>query len=201
MNPPRPRSGSLVATLGAVLAGALLCSCASVPQTTQISAADVADAKNTFVQQLAEAPLVAGRTRQSPELRWVPGLTENVSNDRLSELDRRALVARVLSDRGVQELLRNANIRVIVTAEQQAALARAGVPVPPIEPETSPTHQVVASLRSISRAGSVERAALGADARKDVFRLDLVAIDLRTRTQEPLGAYEWAKAARGLLLD
>ena len=158
-------------------------------------------ASASIADQLARSSFLAGRTGTSPAVRLGLGELVNASNERLSDLDRRAMVTGVLLEPRTLELLGSKNVSVVLPPASASELERYGVAgAGGAASESAATHAVSAEFGSLTRAGAKGRFR-PADARKDVFLVDLAITELSTRSAVWAGRAEFARAARGLLVD
>lgn len=193
-----------VAACAAALALALG-ACASGPpaRTTMYSAADLIEASDKMAASLAASELLAVRTPDSPPMRLGLGELLNRSNERLSDMDRHATVARVLISPAMLELLASKNASVVLPPARTEELERFGVSgaeaAASYEP---PTHLVHATFRSMTRTATLARGRdKPADARKDYFLVDFVIGEADSGKAVWADTFEFARLAGGTLAD
>lgn len=189
--------------VAAAVFGLLAAGCASTPRrdaSTRLRWEDVDVAVNDVRDQLAESDFLAGRGEDAGAVRLVLRRVENISSDRIPVGEQWSMVSRVVSHRGMQELLRERGVTIQLPPEKVALLEREGFDVPALEPEHSPTHAMRAQIASATRAGA-ESGGGPADVRKDYYLITFTIEDLQGREVLWQGASEFAREARGVLID
>jgi len=179
--------------------------CAGGParRTTTYTAADLIEASHKMAASLAASDLLADRTADSPPMRLGLGDLENRSNERLSDMDRRATVARVLISPPMLELLASKNASVVLPPARAEELQRFGVSdAQAAASYEEPTHLVDATFRSLTRTATLApKRDKPADARKDYFLVDFVIAEADTRRAVWADTFEFARIAKGTLAD
>jgi hypothetical protein len=189
-------SGSMMACCILVFAG-----CAPTAQrTTLYTAEDVEVGIGTLVEELRDSPWLAQRSRTSPELRLMLGTMENRSNSRLSRLDQNAMVMRVMLTPVISNVLAEKNVRIFMPPADAKALEPFGITPREQWVSANPTHAVNAIFNSASRAGSLD-ASRPADQRKDLYLITMMIADVNSREQVWVGTAEFARTAKGTLVD
>lgn len=190
-------SGAVLAVLATI---APLPGCATAPRTTTYTAEDLLEASHQFASALARSDLLATRDASSPPIRLGLGEMVNRSNERLADVDRRATVARVLIAPAMLDTLGRKNASVVLPPPDAAELSRRGVDLASAHASYEPpTHLVGATFRSLTRTASL--VAGPADARKDYFLVDMVITEADTRRAVWADTFEFARVARGRLVD
>lgn len=109
----------------------------------------------------------------------------NLSLDRFTRAEERLVVARVLSDPGVQVALRQAGIGLLDPEQSVASDA---------------THEFKAEIRSLAREGATSRRREN-NTRRDSYVLEYAIIERGTGEIVWHASTEVARAARGLVID
>jgi hypothetical protein len=170
------------------------------PRTTVYQRGDMLEASGSIAEQLSQSGFLRGRTAVSSPIRIGLGEMRNMSNERLSDLDRRAAVAQVLIEPGMLELLAQKNVAVVLPPASAKELERFGVRgASARESDLAATHVVSAVFGSLTRAGASDGGP--ARTRKDVFQVDLTIVEVGSRSTVWAGRHEFARAARGVLVD
>ncbi len=173
---------------------------ANKPQTSRYKASDIDFTSVEIVQKWAESDFMKNRTPDSPRIRLMPSEMENRSSDRLSRVDQRAAVAKVVNDPGIQQLLRDKAIDVLWSMEEVALLKRHGIAVPALEPGDQPTHVFRAEFASIPRAAAAKEGEK-ANERIDRFFVTYSIVEIPSRRIDWSDTIEFARAAHGVLAD
>lgn len=180
--------------------GVLACCAAPAPRTTLYTAEDMEASIGTLADALGGSRWLAGRSPESPELRLAIGNLENRSSTRLSSLDRRAMVTRVLLTPEVHGALAERNVRLFMLPADARSLEAYGITPGEQWAAADPTHAVDATFSSAARAGR-RTPGRPADARKDYYLITMRIVDLSSREEVWSGTAEFARAARGTLVD
>lgn len=194
--------GELLIISLAVCAACALGACAAgkAQRSTRIADADLTQAVLTMRQQLAESRFLRERDASSPEARLVLRRVDNLSSDRIPIAEQWSLASRVISDPGMQELLRSKRVVVQLPPEKVALLERGGMEFPDLRPEDEPTNLLEAQIASGTRAGSLA-GGREADIRKDYYLISFVLEDLQGREVLWQGTAELAREAEGSVVD
>ncbi|MBK7404237.1 MAG: hypothetical protein IPJ41_06285 [Phycisphaerales bacterium] len=190
-------NSALAACLAGVLAG---CAATRPQRSTRLADSDLTQAVLSMRQQLADSRFLQERDDASPEARLVLRRVENLSSDRIPIAEQWSLASRVISDPGMQALLRSKRVVVQLPPEKVALLERGGMEFPDLSPEHEPTNLLEAQIASGTRAGSLA-GGRDADIRKDYYLLTFVLEDLQGREVLWQGTAELAREAQGSLVD
>lgn len=189
--------------LAAVCVAASGCQGPPPARSTRLTHADLTEAALSAREQLAQSRFLQGRTGSSPEARLVVRRVENLSTDRIPLAEQWSLVARLLSDPGMQELLRSKAVVVQLPPEKVELLERGGLEFPALRPENLPTHMLGAQISSATRAGALQRGGsqLRSDIRKEYYLITFDLEDIQTRELLWQGTAEIAREAEGTIVD
>ncbi|MBL0928371.1 MAG: hypothetical protein IBJ11_12100 [Phycisphaerales bacterium] len=182
-----------------LMLGLLAASCAAPPaRTTRLRASDFEVSAAEMAQSLAASEWLAGRTAASEPARVVTNKVENLTTDVITPAEQWMVVARAVSALPITELGRAKNISFQLPPERVADLRAAGFPTE-LAPEDRATHVMTATFRSSTR---LARLASGlTDARKEYYQVEYRLTDVRTRELKWTGLFEFAREARGKLVD
>lgn len=197
------RGGALTALWAVAALGAGACSAGGggSAASTRHTATDLRVAADEVVEALVSGAFLAGRDAASEPAVLMPGRVENRSSDRISRADQWAILSRVLFSEGVLETLRSKNVSVVRPdfAAWNLGVSEGGFAGGAGVDEVGVTHTMRATLSSIARAASASGGP--ADDRKDVFAVDYELVELSSRRVVWTARGEFARAARGLLID
>lgn len=185
------------AVAACVLAG---CNTAPKARSTRLADADLTQAVLSVREQLAASRFLRERDGSSPAARLVVRRVENISMDRIPPAEQWSLVSRVLSHRGMQELLRSRNIEVQLPPEKVRLFEEEGLEFPDMLAEDEPTHVIEAQIASGTRAGSLARSR-DADIRKEYYLVSFTIEELDSREVLWQGSAEIAREAEGTIVD
>ncbi|MCW5776470.1 MAG: hypothetical protein KIS87_08540 [Phycisphaeraceae bacterium] len=190
---------SLLCLAAACVLGACAAS-GSSKQTTRLRHGDLALAGAEMRERFAAARFLEGRTPDSPPMRIVIRRLENLSSDRVPIAEQWAMVSGLIADRGVQQAARERGVVFQLPPEKAALLRETGVEYPALLPEHNPTHVLRATIRSVVRGGPT-RGTGPADVRKDVYLISYEVEEIDSREVVWQADVEFAREARGLLVD
>ncbi|MEZ6243532.1 MAG: hypothetical protein R3B57_10875 [Phycisphaerales bacterium] len=184
--------------------------CAQSPRrgaTTRFTISDIEYTSAELSAQLAAAPFLQGRAPDSPEIRLMPGEFRNVSNERIGEADRWAMISMILYDPGIFELLRSKNVSIVMPEQRKRLFERFAI-AQEIPGQTPPTivfgensiatHAINTTFLSATREATDTA---GTDERKDLFLIQTEIIDLGTGAAIWSGQTRFARVARGVILN
>lgn len=165
--------------------------------TTLIQASDLLEVSDAARAALASSAFFVSRSAASRPLTIEPGRVTNISNERLTAGDRRAMLTRVLYEPGIQQQLASRNIALLRPSESPELLA--GV-WPVAFSTTPPTHVLNAQFSSASRQAAIANS-LSPDARSDLFVIDYTLVELATRDVVWSHQSELKRYATGRTID
>ena len=189
-----------VCVLAMTLVGVGGCATPGAVKTSRLGVAEMRGAWSEVAQKLAESPFLAGRTASSPRIVLVAAPMTNLTMERLSRADQVVIVDRLLFNEGVQQMLRERNVAVIVPPEEYERMQRFLASPHTIPMEDRPTHVLNTLVESVTRAGAVKGAA-GASGRTDTIALNFTITEIQTGRIEWSGRWEFQRTAHGLLAD
>lgn len=190
--------------VGILSLSVLVCTsgCATTAQahSTRLTDADLQQAVLQLRDQLAASRWLLERDTSSPPDRLVVRKVENLSSDRIPMAEQWSLVLKLISHRGVQDLLKRKHIIVQLPPEKVEMLEAHGFSFPQLTTENQPTMVMRAQIASASRLGARDGQAQ-ADIRRDYYLLSMTIEDLTTRAVLWQGQTELSREARGSLDD
>jgi len=169
-------------------------------RTTRLRHGDLSLAVGEMREAFATARFLEGRAPDSPPMRIVIRRLENLSSDRVPVAEQWAMVSGLISDAGVQAAARERGVVFQLPPEKASLLRETGLEFPELLPEHNPTHVMRASIRSLVRGGAV-RGRGPADVRKDVYLISYEVEEIGSREVVWQAGVEFAREARGLLVD
>ncbi|MCL4742764.1 MAG: hypothetical protein KJZ54_11255 [Phycisphaerales bacterium] len=172
----------------------------SSSRTTRLRHGDLSLAVAEMRERFATAGFLEGRTPDSPPMRIVIRRLENLSSDRVPVAEQWAMVSGLIADAGVQAAARERGVVFQLPPEKAALLRETGREYPALLPEHNPTHIMRASIRSLVRGGAV-RGRGPADVRKDVYLISYEVEEIDSREVVWQAGVEFAREARGRLVD
>lgn len=195
----RKDAGRISRAAGA-LAGALaLAACSTPPQSTRLTAKDFDVTVQQVTASLSRSDFLADRRPDSPPIRIVTRRVENLTSDVLTQGEMWMAVVRVQAALPVQALAQERNVVFQMPPEEIQRLRRDGFESP-LGPENMPTHELKAVFRSSTRSG-LEKDDKHTDVRKEYYFLEYQVLDLSTREVVWNDAFEFAREARGLMVN
>lgn len=198
--------GALGALSGGLLGGFALASiqgCASPAwaQTTRLTGDDLRESSAGVSESLAQSNLLAGRDAASPVMRWRLTRAENISNDRLSEVDRWMIVSRVFFAPGMLSMLRDRNVELYMPEIDAEALRRYGEPVAAGTQPVDHTHVVRAEVRNLSRRAAPGGSQNVSDLSTDTYTILYTIVELPSGRTAWSGQFEIKRVALGKIVD
>lgn len=182
-----------------VLIVVVVAGCSSAPRSTRLQSSDFDVTISEVVSQLSTSEFLRGRTPESQQMRIVAREVENLTSDILTKSEMWMSVARVQGALPVGDLARERNIVFQIPPEEIADLRRAGFDSP-MTAENRPTHSLKAVFRSSQRSGSYKDKQY-TDIRKDHYYLEYLITNLTTRELDWTGSFEFAREAKGLIIN
>ncbi len=186
--------------------------------STRFTVSDIEYTSAELSAQLAGASFLQGRGPGSPEIRLMPGEFANISTERIGEADRWVMISRVLHDPGIFELLRSKNVSIVMPEQRRRLFERfaiadaaghdvtledGGVVHQPatvrFEDASIATHALNTTFLSATRTATDNDD--DANERKELFVVQTEIIDLGSGRAIWSGQTQFARVARGLILD
>lgn len=183
----------------ALLAGFVMLTGCSSPQTTRLQASDFDQTIAVMVESLSRSEFLAGRTPDSPPAWVVIDKVENLTTDVIPPAEQWMLVARVQSALPLQHFREKYRVMFQITPERHALLRQAGFTG---ELGTAPqtTHSLTALFMSAPRAGRDVSAGY-VTSRREFYYLEYRLVDVVTRETVWNDRFEISRQARGLAID
>ncbi|MEM1166302.1 MAG: hypothetical protein AAGI30_08430 [Planctomycetota bacterium] len=166
-------------------------------RTTLIQADDIIEITNSVRTSFASSPFFTSRSATSVPITIEPGRVTNVSNERLTGGDQRAMLTRVLYEPGIHRQLASRNIRLLRPTESPELLNQSWATY---FSQTPPTHVLNAQFSSASRQAAVGDT-LSPDARSDLFIVDYTLVELASRDVVWSDQFELKRFATGRTID
>lgn len=182
--------------IAAVAACALAVSapgCAAPARTTAITVGDIQEVAVEMGAKLRGSSFLKDRGADSPRMVIAIQKVENLTLDIIPESDRWYLMDRVRSSFSLQELSKEKNIAFVIPAEKLRAARVKGTLDDEFAAERSPTHEMTATFRSVTRAAGLNRT--------DLYLCEYRITDLAAGTLEWSDAFEFKRAALGRAYD
>ncbi len=148
----------------------------------------------------------------------MPGEFNNISTERIGEADRWVMISRVLYDEGIFELLRSKNVSIVMPEQRRRLFERFAIadaagrnvtlddgsvvfePAPVAFAEQPiATHAINTTFLSATRSATDNDD--DANERKDLFVVQTEIVDLGSGRAIWSGQTQFARVARGLILD
>lgn len=185
----------------ALLLAPALAGCAATPRASdRLDITEFTGAWPNAARSLAESSWLAGRTADSPKMVLVQAPLKNLSMERLTRADQAGLVDRLLFAEGVQQLLREKNVRVVVPPDEYARMQKYLTAPHVIVMDDRPTHVLNTTVDSIVRTKGTTSDA-GAFGRKDAVSINFTITALQSSEVLWSNRWEFVRRAEGLLAD
>ena len=166
-----------------------------MPQTTRMTATDINEMGAKVAQSLLASKAIASRTAKSPA--WIISIDKvrNLSSDVMTSDEQWAIMAHLRGSLPMQTLANDKNVHFVLPPERVAQLrSDLGMQVEQKGfGRSTPTHELVATFRSITRATS--------DSRTDLYYCQFELVDLRTGVPVWSDKVEFKRHAVGSILD
>jgi hypothetical protein len=140
--------------------GTTLSGCASTqPQSTRLTADDLETITIEMAEKLRGSAFLRDRTPESPRIIVAIQKVENLSTDLISDSERWYLMERVASSTPIMALRQDRNIGFVLPAEK-VQRTREVTGDSEFAKGRAPTHEMAATLRTVTRAAGVDRTEL-----------------------------------------
>ena len=165
-------------------------------QTTRMTTEDFQEMAAQMSQSLAMDDNFRNRTAQSEP--WVISIdkTQNLSSDVITESERRYVVQKMRSSLPIRTMGEQKNVKFVIPAEQLQRMRndpRLDVKDDPNFQRTTPTHQMTATFRTVTRADATNRT--------DLYYCEFHLYNLKTGEQDWTDKFEYKRAAAGHIWD
>jgi hypothetical protein len=183
----------------AMVALAGLMGCASnAPQTSTLQSDDLLVAGNKMKDSLAASDFLADRGPTSPPVVIMTNKVENLTDSIIPVGQQWSTVLRVQNALPVQQFAKTKNIRFVVPPEREEMAAAAGLRVADLG-RTPATH--VLSAQFLSSARTTEDKSGVITGKQDSYYLEFKLTDVQSRELVWSDAFEFKRAAKGILID
>lgn len=177
------------------------CASPAWAQTTRLTGDDLRESSAGVSESLSQSDLLAGRDSASPVMRWRLTRAENISNDRLSEVDRWMIVSRVFFAPGVLSMLRDRNVELYMPEVDVQTLRTYGEPVAAGTQPVAHSHVVRAEVRNLSRRAAPGGGESVSDLSTDTYTILYTIVELPGGRTAWSGQFEIKRVALGKIVD
>lgn len=167
--------------------------CAAPARSTAITVGDIQETAAEMAAKLRASDFLKERGPGSPRMVIAIQKVENLTMDLIPEADRWYLMDKVRSSFSLTELSKEKNIAFVIPAEKLRAARERGTLDETFAAERSPTHEMTATLRSVTRTAG--------QARTDLYLCEYRITDLADGALEWSDAFEFKRAALGRAYD
>lgn len=188
--------------IAAVFGVLALWGCAASPRvaSTRLQGTDLREASARVAESLGGWAELASRGAAAPEWRWRLTRAENLSTDRLSEVDRWMIVSRVFFEPGMIAMLRERNTALYMPEQDAQAIRSLIGDLPAQTADESHTHVVRAEVRTMTR-GAARAAGELADLRTETYLILFSVTELSSGRVAWADTFEIKRAAFGTLVN
>ncbi|HYF14404.1 MAG TPA: hypothetical protein VD971_04945 [Phycisphaerales bacterium] len=177
----------------AILPCVALCACASVPRSSRLTTQDFTLLAADVAAALNQAPAIRERDAASPRWTIAMNKAENLSNDLIPSREQWALVTSVRDHADLVRLGREKNFALIIPAERLREGLASGSLEPGTAADRAPTHELAATILSVSRSAITSRA--------DVYVCEFRLTEIGSGELLWSQTFDIKRAAHGLSFD
>ncbi len=182
-----------------IAAAGVLAACAAPARNSRMTGDDLEQIGRSIADSLTRSDLLAERDASSAP--WLVTITKirNLSSDVMTESEQWAVVARVRSSLSIEALRESKNIRWVIPVEQVERMRAdpsggfGPADSPEFASERRPTHQLIPTFRSLTRAD--------ATARTELYYCEFQIVDIETSAVVWSDRFEYKREARGHVWD